>query len=93
VPVELLRAPWGEKPNRAEKYLEPAPAAAWVAARLGQADEATLGALVARLSAADQPAWVDGDFVGALTALTGERFGYDMAAWQRWWASRRDRIR
>ncbi len=92
VPVDLLQAHWEEKPNRAEKYLEPAPAAAWVAARLGQADDATLGALVARLGARDQPAWVDGDLVGALTALTGKRFGYDTAAWRRWWASRRDRV-
>jgi hypothetical protein len=88
VPAELLQARWEAPPNRAEKYLEPAPAAAWVAGRLKQTDDATVDALVARLGAPDQPAWMNGDLVGALTALTGQRFGYDTEAWRRWWASR-----
>jgi len=56
-------------------------------AQLGQADEETVGALVGRLGA-DHPQWLDGDLVGALTVLTGERFGYDLAAWRRWWTGR-----
>lgn len=91
VPVPLLQTAWAGTPNRAGKYLEPALAAAWTAARLGQNDAVTLAALVARLGALDEPAWVDGDLVGALTTLSGERFGYDAAAWRRWWASRRRR--
>jgi formylglycine-generating enzyme required for sulfatase activity len=45
--------------------------------------------LVARLGAPGQPAWLDGDFIGALTALTGQRFGYDLDAWRAWWSRRR----
>jgi hypothetical protein len=93
VPVELLERPWTARPNRAEKYLEPAPAAAWVAARLGQADDDTIDALIGRLSVPGQPSWLDGDFLGALTTLTGEQFGYDAAAWRRWWAERWRRSR
>jgi hypothetical protein len=88
IPPALLAEPWTARPNRAEKYVEAAPGAAWAVAQLGQADEETLAALVARLDVADQPLWLVGDFVGALTALTGQRFGYDVAAWQRWWSGR-----
>lgn len=88
VPPRLIAEPWTAEPNRPEKYLEPAPAAAWAAAELRQADEETLAGLVARLGTPGEPAWLDGDWIGALTALTGERFGYDVAAWRRWWAHR-----
>ena len=89
VPLELLTAPWTAQPNSPEKYLEPAPAAAWVAAQVGQADAPTLGVMIDRLGAADQPEWLDGDLVGAVAALTGERFGYDLAAWRHWWGRNR----
>lgn len=79
-----LEAPWTATPNRAEKYLEPAPAAAWAVGELGQADDDTIATLVRRLGAPDHPRWMDGDLVGALTVLTGERFGYDVASWRRW---------
>lgn len=88
VPPALLAEPWTARPNRAEKYLDPAPAAAWAAAQVGQADPETLASLIARLGSAGQPPWLEGDLVGALTALTGERFGYDVAAWRDWWARR-----
>jgi sulfatase modifying factor 1 len=88
VPPALLSEPWIDPGNRAEKYLGPAPAAAWAAAELRQVDDDTLGALVARLGAPGHPPWLDGDFVGALTALTGQRFGYDLAAWRDWWTRR-----
>ncbi len=88
VPPTLLGAPWTERPNRPEKYLEAAPAAAWTVAQLRQTDAETLAVLIARLGAPDHPSWLDGDFVGALSALTGERFGYDVAAWRIWWARR-----
>ena len=88
VPVPLLTAPWRQSPNRAEKYMEPAPLAMWAAARLGQDDAATIGALVDTLGRPGDPTWLDGDRVGALTALTGRRFAYDFAAWRKWWRSR-----
>ncbi len=56
----------------------------WVAGRLGQEDAATLEALVARLEDAEAPLWLKGDAVGALRAITGERFSYDAATWRSW---------
>ncbi len=88
IPPALIEAPWTVRANRSEKYFEPAPAAMWAAAELGQTDDATLAALIARLDRPGDPDWLAGDVVGALTALTGERFGYDIAAWRRWWAGR-----
>jgi len=89
VPAAYLAEPWTARPNRAEKYVEPVTGAAWAVGQVGQTDAETLGALIARLDAADQPPWLVGDLIGALTALTGERFGYDVAAWRRWWSARR----
>jgi len=88
VPPGLLAERWTSPANGAEKYLDPLPAAAWAIAWTGQDDAETLGALVARLGAQDLPAWANGDLVGALSALTGERFGHDPGAWRRWWAAR-----
>lgn len=89
VPPGLIAAPWTARPNRAEKYLEPAPAAAWTAAELGQNDAETIDALIARLERPGDPKWLRGDMIGALTALTGRRFGYDLNRWRRWHAARR----
>ncbi len=89
VPVGLLSAPWAHEANRAEKYFEPAPLAMWAAARLGQDDAETIDALVRGLGRDGEPDWLDGDRIGALTALTGERFGYDVWAWRSWWQARR----
>ena len=88
VPLRYLRDPWTSKANRAEKYIEPVLAAIWTMRELGQDDDATLAALIARLDFKDDPKWVTGDVIGALTDLTGKRFGYDRNAWRRWWRSR-----
>jgi hypothetical protein len=85
VPLDLLKAPWTRSSNRAEKYFDSQPFAIWAAGSTGQNDIATLDALVGRLSQEGDPLWLRGDVVGALTALTGERFGYDVQAWQLWW--------
>lgn len=85
VPLRYLHIPWTSKPNRAEKYIQLPLAAAWSAARLNQRDHATLSALMKRLDSADDPKWLTGDMVGALTDLTGKRFAYDLDAWRRWW--------
>jgi len=87
IPVTMLEAPWRETPNQPEKYFHPLPAALWAVSQLGQRDPATIGALVTRLGAPGEPAWLDGDRVGALSAITGKHFGYDRAAWRRWWAT------
>ncbi|NEQ54283.1 MAG: hypothetical protein F6K11_29835 [Leptolyngbya sp. SIO3F4] len=88
VPTDLLQLPWTEPANDREKYWHPAPAAAWTAARLGQNDAETIGAIIERLTTQEDPLWLVGDFVGALHALTGEQYGYDVAAWQQWWDMR-----
>ena len=88
VPLDYLRDPWTSKANRAEKYIEPVLAALWAMRELGQKDEATVAALITRLDFKDDPKWLTGDIVGALTDLTGKRFGYDRDAWRRWWRSR-----
>ena len=85
VSPSLLAVPWDLPANRPEKYFHPAPAAAWTMAQLGQADTASLAALVARLNFPGDPDWLAGDIVGALTALTEQRFGHDYDAWLSWW--------
>ncbi len=85
VPPELIARPWRAVSNNAGKYYESTSGAAFAAARLGQDDTATLAALIARLDAPDDPDWLAGDMIGALTSLTGRRFGHDVAAWRHWW--------
>lgn len=89
VPLHYLREPWTSKPNRAEKYIQPLLAAIWAMRELNQKDDATLAALITRLDFKDDPKWVTGDVIGALTDLTGKRFGYDRDAWRRWWRGRK----
>ncbi|MDH3475751.1 MAG: hypothetical protein OEM59_18900 [Rhodospirillales bacterium] len=90
VPPELIAAPWRRPPNRAEKYFGVAPAAIWAAAEIGQDDRATIAALIGRLGRAGDPEWLTGDAVGALTTLTGRRFGFDQSAWRAWWAAEQE---
>ena len=87
VPVDLLTQPWTTPNNKAAKYWQTVPAAAWAIAQIGQSDPDTLAALIERLTTFDDPRWVTGDIVGALSALTGQTFGYDVQAWQDWWRS------
>ena len=86
VPPALIAEPLRAPPNQAEKYFDIAPLAVWVASALHQDDPATIAALIDRLSVPGEPLWFTGDIVGALQALTGQRFGYDIGAWKVWWA-------
>ncbi len=85
VPIEFLSRRFTAPPNRAEKYFDLAPAALWAAAQIGQADRCTIEAVIARLARDEDPEWLVGDIVGALTVLTGKRFGYDRESWLEWW--------
>ena len=84
VALEWIATPWSAPTNRSEKYFEAAPGAMWAAAATSQKDRGTLAALVRVLEQDQAPLWLKGDAVGALTALTSQRFGYDVAAWRRW---------
>ena len=86
VPLDLLVEPWDVPANRPEKYFVPQLAAMWAVAATGQNDGATIAALIERLERTDDPLWLRGDAVGALSAVTGRRFGYDAAAWRKWWS-------
>ena len=88
VPIDYMNIPWTAKPNRSEKYIRLAPATSWAVARLDQRDPMTLAALIKRLDQPGDPKWLQGDFIGALSDLTGQRFGYDTKAWKHWWQAR-----
>ena len=86
VPPELIAEPWTAPQNSSEKYFDSPPAAMRAAAAIGQNDTAIIEALIERLGREDDPLWLRGDAVGALTELTGQRLAYDFDAWREWWA-------
>jgi hypothetical protein len=38
-----------------------------------------------RLESGSDPDWLTGDVIGALSALSGQSFGWDVEAWKAWW--------
>ena len=70
------------------KLFNPAIAAIVASGWLKQNDNVTLAALLQRLNNDTDPFWVKSDVIGALTALTDQRFGYDVVAWNNWWSSK-----
>lgn len=84
VPIEMILMRWRSPANSYEKYIEPAMAAIHAVARAQQGDKATIAALLQRLDYKDDPDWLRSQIIGAMTAATGQHFGYDIAAWQRW---------
>jgi len=91
VPLHLLSKPWQEKSHRSQKYAALPPAAAWTIGINEQNDAASIKALIARLDFAGDPLWLKGDIIGALTAITGQRFGYDFAGWKVWHKKRKSK--
>jgi hypothetical protein len=89
VPLSWIAAPWRAEPRASEKYFETSVIAIWAAARFGQNSAETIDTLVGRLGRTDEPAWIKGDAVASLTALTGGHFGHDFAAWRDWWREAR----
>ena len=86
VPVELLERDWNRASNRPQKWFDSLPMALFAVSWIGQNDDATVAGLIRRLDRAGDPAWLRGDIIGALGAVTGKRFGYDIGAWRQWWA-------
>jgi len=89
VPVQFLGQPWDVPQHGSEKYFHPLLMTLWTVIQTGQNDDETIGALIARLEREGDPGWLTGDVVGALSALTGQRFGYNTAAWRNWWKARK----
>lgn len=88
VPLRFLLQRWRSEPNSYEKYFEPPMAAINAVAQSRQGDPATVDALLQRLDFKDDPDWLRSQIIGALTAATGQHFGYDVAAWRGWNAKR-----
>ena len=86
VPPALWETPFAFERNPMEKYFSPHEAGVFTAGVLRQNDPETVGSLIALLGSADNPLWFKGDVVGALTLITGRRFGYDFDAWRDWQA-------
>jgi hypothetical protein len=82
-PADILQ-PWDYTPNGPFKFFSTPEIAIWAAGRLGGADGPILDALIQRLEDEATPLWLKGDAIGALFSITGERFGYDAAAWRDW---------
>jgi hypothetical protein len=86
VPVALLERPWNQVSNRPQKWFDSLPMALFAVSWAGQIDGATVASLIGRLDRAADPAWLRGDIIGALSAVTGKRFGYDIGVWRQWWS-------
>jgi hypothetical protein len=84
--LELLQVPWSREANQAEKYFDTLPFALWATGSAKQNDHATIDVLIDRLAEEEDPLWLTGDVIGALTAITDQRFAYDLEAWRAWWA-------
>jgi len=88
VPPNFISASWTVRENGAAKYFEPQLMALWAAAEIGQANRATIGALMSRITNSADPLWLRMDAVGALSALTGATYGADFDAWTDWYRRR-----
>lgn len=84
VPIKYISDPWTSPPNSYEKYFELELSALRAVAGSGQNDGATIDALLARLDFSNDPPWLKSQVIGTLTAVSGEHFGYDIAAWKNW---------
>ncbi len=75
------------KSHRSGKHFDPSVAAIVAVGWIGQDDKPTISALMQRLNSDSDPAWIKSDVIGALTALTQQRYAYDVPAWNKWWQS------
>ena len=85
MPTDLLNQKWQQIERNSEKYFDPLLAVLMAIAETGQSDANTVDALIKRLEFGDDPPWLRGDVIGTLTAVTGQRFAYDVDSWKTWW--------
>lgn len=69
-----------------EKIFDPSIASIVASGWLQQNDKLLLRELFVRLNKPSEPLWVKADVIGALTAITDQRYGYDVSAWNSWWS-------
>ena len=69
-----------------KKVFDPSIASIVASGWLQQDDKPLLKELFIRLNNTSDPLWVKSDIIGALTAITEQRFGYDVSAWNLWWS-------
>ncbi len=74
-PAALLERPWTRVSNRPQKWFDSLPMALFAVSWVGQNDAASVASLIRRLDRDTDPAWLRGDIIGALGAVTGKRFG------------------
>ncbi len=86
IPTEWLTGGWRNENVPSEKYFYIYLAAIRAVGWVGQNDNDTISALVSRLTREGEPEWLKADAVASLTALTGQRFAYDIDKWKAWWA-------
>ncbi len=67
------------------KLFDPAVAAIVASGWINQNDKDTVSALLDRLNNIASSEAIRSDIIGALTAITGQRFGYDKERWNEWW--------
>jgi hypothetical protein len=87
VPTEWLSGGWRNENVPSEKYFYIYLAAIRAVGWIGQNDSETISALISRLTRTNEPEWLNADAIASLTALTGQRFAYDIDKWQAWWAA------
>jgi hypothetical protein len=85
VPPELLAKPWKLAKRNSEKYFDPLLSALMTVSNNRQDDNETVGTLIQRLKRQQDPLWLQGDIIGALTAITSQKFGYNADLWANWW--------
>lgn len=88
VDVSLLQQPWTRQESPSQKYFDTTVAAIVATGWLAQNDHKTLQALISRLDAAADPAWLQSDVTGALSAITDQPFGSNKQRWKEWWTER-----
>jgi hypothetical protein len=85
-----LVAPWTRQSNGPEKWFDPLLMQLWALQWSRQNDRATTDALIDRLMNKKDPLFITSQVIGSLTAITGQRFAYDRAAWHNWWLANRN---
>ncbi|MBL4758644.1 MAG: hypothetical protein JKY32_13730 [Rhizobiales bacterium] len=85
IPLEWISREWPGQVEQKQKYFYPQLAAIRAVRWVNQNDGDTISALLYRLVRDGEPLWLKADIIASLSALTGERFGYDFEAWANWW--------